>query len=70
MCKNKAVRFVACAAFALMAFAVLPLSARRAEGGEPCHAATGRELMDGGIVVELSGGCDSAVFEIVDGRGE
>ena len=30
--------------------------------------ATGRELMDGGIVVELSGGCDSAVFEIVDGR--
>ena len=27
MCKNKAVRFVACAAFALMAFAALPLSA-------------------------------------------
>ena len=35
---------------------------------ESCHAATGRELMDSGIVVELSGGCDSAVFEIVDGR--
>jgi len=39
-------------------------SARRVEGGAPCHAATGRELMDGGLAVTLFGEYDSAVFEL------
>ncbi|MBO7683491.1 MAG: alpha-galactosidase [Kiritimatiellae bacterium] len=39
--------------------------AARVGDNAPCHAATGRELMERGLAVRLSGDYDSAVFEVV-----
>ena len=61
MCKNKAVRFVACAAFALMAFAVLPLFAaelahRWSFNGDWADSAGGVNAVKCGTYVSLYGG--------------
>ena len=62
-----------CSALALMAFAALPLSAaeltyRWSFNGDYSDSAGWADAVKCGTYVSLSGGCDSAVFEIVDGR--